>query len=125
MARLEHLNVTVVHPQKTAKILQDLFGWTIRWQGPAKDDGYTIHIGNADSYLALYAPAHELKGAATRYSLRGAMNHIGVVVEDLAATEDRVKAAGYIPHNHADYEPGQRFYFDGPDGVEYEVVSYG
>ncbi|MEC7669548.1 MAG: VOC family protein, partial [Pseudomonadota bacterium] len=29
-----------------------------------------------------------------------------------------------IPHNHADYEPGKRFYFDTPDGIEIEVVSY-
>jgi len=42
----------------------------------------------------------------------------------LEAVEARVKAEGFVPHNHADYEPGRRFYFDGPDGIEYEVVSY-
>jgi hypothetical protein len=35
-----------------------------------------------------------------------------------------VKAAGYTPFNHGDYEPGRRFYFDGPDNIEIEVVSY-
>ncbi|MGJ8556368.1 MAG: VOC family protein, partial [Sulfitobacter geojensis] len=26
--------------------------------------------------------------------------------------------------NHADYEPGRRFYFHDTDGVEFEVVQY-
>ena len=38
--------------------------------------------------------------------------------------EARVKAAGFVPGNHADYEPGKRFYFTENNGVEIEVVSY-
>ena len=41
-----------------------------------------------------------------------------------AFIEARVSAAGLIPFNHGDYEPGRRFYFLDPDGIEYEVVSY-
>jgi len=52
------------------------------------------------------------------------LNHIGVVVDDLDALESKVLATGYTHRSHADYEPGKRLYFDGPDGVEYEVVSY-
>jgi hypothetical protein len=40
------------------------------------------------------------------------------------AAEARVIAAGLRPFSHADYEPGRRFYFLDPDGIEYEVVSY-
>ncbi len=58
------------------------------------------------------------------YTAPGALNHVGVVVEDLEATEARVVAAGFKPHSHADYEPGRRFYFDDADGIEFEVVSY-
>ena len=36
-----------------------------------------------------------------------------------------VVEAGFKPINHADYEPGRRFYFHDHDGIEYEVVSYG
>ena len=36
----------------------------------------------------------------------------------------RLRAMGYEPHSHADYEPGRRFYFDDEDGIEFEVVSY-
>jgi hypothetical protein len=45
-------------------------------------------------------------------------------VTDLAETERRVAAEGLTPFNHGSYEPGRRFYFIDPDGVEYEVVSY-
>jgi hypothetical protein len=37
------------------------------------------------------------------------LNHIGVEVDDLDATEARVVAAGLKPFSHADYEPGRRF----------------
>ena len=29
-----------------------------------------------------------------------------------------------MPFNHGDYDPGRRFYFLDPDGIEYEVISY-
>ncbi|GAA6207728.1 hypothetical protein NBRC116601_10210 [Cognatishimia sp. WU-CL00825] len=122
--RLEHLNVTVADPKGTAALLQDLFDWQIRWEGTAKDNGYTVHIGEAETYLALYSPNKELNNKENTYSTLSGLNHIGVVVEDLAAVENRVINAGFKPHNHADYEPGQRFYFDGPEGIEFEVVSY-
>lgn len=122
--RLEHLNVTVSDPKGTASILQDLFDWKIRWEGVAKDNGYTVHIGEDDTYLALYSPDKALKKGDNSYITVSGLNHIGVVVDDLKAIENRVINSGFKPHNHADYEPGERFYFDGPDGIEFEVVSY-
>ena len=122
--RLEHVNLTVPDPKATAHILQEIFGWHIRWEGKAKDDGYTVHVGDDESYLALYAPRTQQNPAADSYHTTGGLNHLGIVVEDLDAIEQQVKHSGYTPHNHGDYEPGRRFYFDGPDGVEYEVVSY-
>ena len=55
MARLEHLNVTVRDPDVTAAMLVDLFGWRVRWQGAAIHGGRSVHVGGADSYLAVYA----------------------------------------------------------------------
>ena len=121
---LEHINITVPDPTASAATLIDLFGWHIRWQGAAKDDGFSVHVGDTDSYLALYAPATDLTPLGNTYSRVGGLNHVGVVVDDLAKTEARVIAAGYVPHDHGDYEPGLRFYFDGPDGIEFEVVQY-
>ena len=122
--KLEHVNITVPDPKATAETLIALFGWHVRWEGAAIDNGYTVHVGDEESYLALYAPSKGLNAAPDRYTINGGLNHVGVVVDDIDATEARVRAAGYEPHNHADYEPGKRFYFDGPDGIEFEVVSY-
>ncbi len=122
--RLEHVNMTVSNPLAMADVLVELFDWTIRWQGEAMGDGHTVHVGSDDSYLALYSPAKDLKDPSNSYEQRGGLNHVGIVVDDLAMIEARVKAAGFVPHNHANYEPGTRFYFDGPDGIEFEVIQY-
>ncbi len=121
---LEHVNVTVSDPLKTATILKDLFGWHIRWQGPAKDNGFTVHVGTDDHYLAVYSTGDSKDSCKPTYVTRGGLNHVGVVVDDLDAVEAKVIKAGYKPHNHGDYEPGRRFYFDDDDGIEFEVVSY-
>lgn len=127
MAHLEHVNITVPDPKKTAKMLTDLFGWNIRWEGASKANGYTVHVGNKTSYVALYTgpggPAAQTP-PQNSYSQVGGFNHLGVVVDDLTAVETAVKAMGLTPHSHGDYEPGERFYFDDPDGIEIEVVSY-
>lgn len=124
-ARLEHANITVADPKSTAEELCALFGWHIRWEGEALGRGHTVHVGTDDSYLAVYAPRGAAVPAETgSYSTLGGLNHIGIVVDDLDAAEERARAAGYQPRNHADYEPGRRFYFDTRDGIEIEVVCY-
>jgi catechol 2,3-dioxygenase-like lactoylglutathione lyase family enzyme len=120
--RIEHVNVTVSDPPRAAALMAELFGWHIRWQGPAMAGGQSIHVGSDDTYLALYSPG----GASLpKGFVKGEpLNHIGVEVDDLDATEAKVKAAGLTPFSHGDYHPGRRFYFFDHDGVEYEVVSY-
>lgn len=124
LGRLEHVNITVSDPPKTAAMLVDLFGWHIRWSGPSRSGGQTIHVGSDGQYLAVFAPnapAAEYEKAGAK---RGGLNHLGVEVDDLDAAEARVVAAGFEPFNHDDYDPGRRFYFLDSDGIEFEVVSY-
>jgi catechol 2,3-dioxygenase-like lactoylglutathione lyase family enzyme len=121
--QIEHVNVTVTDPDRAAGLMEALFDWRVRWRGPAQSGGYTVHVGSDEQYLALYT----YRGAATpadNFAKGRPLNHIGVEVEDLDATEAKVKAAGLTPFSHGDYEPGRRFYFLDPDGIEYEVVSY-
>jgi catechol 2,3-dioxygenase-like lactoylglutathione lyase family enzyme len=122
---LEHANFSVSDPQKTADMLCTIFDWRIRWSGASIHDGHTMHVGGQDSYLAIYARADMRKAVPNDYKTVGAMNHIGVVVDDLDAVEARVLEAGFQTTNHGDYEPGRRFYFHDHDGIEFEVVSYG
>ena len=123
-ATIEHVNITVSDPEGAAETLGAIFGWHIRWEGPSLAGGRTIHLGDGDSYLALYTGSGG-RHADARYPKGEPLQHIGVVVDDLDAAEARVVAAGYRPINHGDYEPGRRFYFLGPDGIEFELVSYG
>jgi catechol 2,3-dioxygenase-like lactoylglutathione lyase family enzyme len=120
---IEHVNITVRDPARTAALLQSIFGWHIRWQGTARDGGNTIHVGSDDDYIALYTnPAAQYTPADFRKGRP--LNHIGISVDDLDAIETRVIAAGLLPCNHDDYSPGRRFYFMDPDEIEYEIISY-
>ena len=122
--QLEHLNITVRDPKATADWIRRVFGWDTRWEGAAIHGGYSLHIGNGTSYVALYSPGAPGSSQESSYETAGGLNHWAVVVDDLDATEARVKAEGFTPVNHADYEPGRRFYFHDRDGIEVEVVSY-
>ena len=119
---IEHVNLTVTNPARAAKLMRHLFGWHIRWQGPARDGGTVIHVGDERTYLALYAPPG---GEAQQYPKGEPLNHVGILVDDLDAVEARVAAAGLKPFAHGDYSPGRRFYFLDYDGIEFEIVSYG
>lgn len=121
---LEHLNVTVPDPKTTAQMLVDIFGWHIRWEGTARGDGTSVHVGGEGSYIALYEPGKPLKEAADHYGSVHGLNHIGIVVDDIDAVEERVKGLGLTSYSHGDYEPGRRFYFKDETGLEIEVVQY-
>lgn len=121
--RIEHVNVTVSDADRTAELMTRIFGWQVRWSGPARDGGRAVHVGSAEHYLALYTSADPAK-QAFEFIQGSPLNHIGVEVADLEAVESRVLKEGLTPFAHGDYEPGRRFYFLDPDGIEFEVVSY-
>jgi catechol 2,3-dioxygenase-like lactoylglutathione lyase family enzyme len=118
---LEHVNITVSDIERSAALLGRLCGWHIRWRGPSMLGGETIHVGGEHDYIAVYT-----RGPLTQRFGKGLpLNHVGLVVDDLDAAEQVVIAAGLEPFNHADYEPGRRFYFFDWDGIEFEVACYG
>lgn len=122
---LEHANLTVSDPDRSADLFIALCGWHERWRGPSLMGGRTIHVGTERDYLALYSPAAEGDcGCAHAFAKGEPLNHVGLVVDDLEAAEAVVNDAGLKPFNHMDYDPGRRFYFFDWDGIEFEVVSY-
>lgn len=123
-AQLEHVNYTVRNAKETAAWQCDLFGWTIRWEGDSLSGGYTVHVGTEDQYVALYQPTEPGENPRNNYVTTGGLNHIALTVSDIDAMETRVKAHGFVPQNHGNYEPGRRFYFHDTDGIEYELVQY-
>jgi len=129
-ALFEHVNVTVTNPDRIAEILCQLFNWHVRWSGPAKDNGYTVHVGSDSAYLALYTPNKDTLPSESRTNLvydhkqLAHINHLGFVVDSLDDVEKNVLALGFDTFNHGNYEPGRRFYFMLAEGIEAEVVSY-
>jgi len=121
-AIIEHINLNVSDPERAAAMAAALFGWAERWRGAAADGGLSIHVGSDGSYIAYHGkPGSDPTG---RFEKGVPFNHVGVQVDDLDAVEARVVAQGLTPFAHGDYEPGRRFYFFDPDGIEYEIVSY-
>lgn len=128
---IEHANLTVTRPERSAELLRQLLGWEERWRGASAMGGKTIHVGaagNGASYIALYTNDDVRADAASigdrRYAKGQPLNHVGLLVDDLAAAEQVVIAAGLEPFGHDNYEPGRRFYFFDWDGIEFEMVSY-
>ena len=117
---LEHVNLTVSDPDRSSKLLQDLCGWHERWRGASQLGGRTIHVGSERDYIALYTTDQPVGPFAKGTPL----NHVALVVDELAEAERTVVAAGLAPFGHGDYEPGRRFYFFDWDGIEFEIVSY-
>ena len=119
--RLEHVNISVTDAQRTAGLFETLCGWHRRWEGPAMNDGHTIHLGDDHAYVSIYTNPT----IAGDFSKGAPMNHIGIAVDDLDAAEAVVIAAGLEPFSHSQYNPGPRsFYFFDWDGIEFEMVSY-
>jgi len=123
-AFLEHVNLTVSDPEHTADWLCKIFDWKIRWRGPSVYNAITVHVGTDAQYLALYSQGKSPEVLKPNYELGKSLNHIALLVDDLAATKTRVEAAGFTVVSEQTYEPGSRFYFYDQDGIEYEIVSY-
>lgn len=50
---LEHVNVATSSARETADLFCRVFGWRVRWEGPAKSGGRSIHVGTEGTYVAL------------------------------------------------------------------------
>jgi catechol 2,3-dioxygenase-like lactoylglutathione lyase family enzyme len=122
-AFIEHVNLSVSDPDRSAGLLQRLFGWRVRWEGTGMDGGRVLHVGDDRVYIAVYQ-RHGALEEGFRYSKGAPLNHVAIQVENLDAVERGVEAAGLVPFAHGDYEPGRRFYFNDHDDIEFEVVSY-
>ncbi|MEM6475854.1 MAG: VOC family protein [Pseudomonadota bacterium] len=124
---IEHANLTVSDPERSAQLLIDLLGWQERWKGHSALGGDTLHIGEPDNgghYIALYTNDDVRAEGGRQYAKGQPLNHIGLMVDDLDAAEQVVLDAGLKTFSHGDYEPGRRFYFFDWDGIEFEIVSY-
>ena len=107
-----HVHINSADPAEQKRFWQLLGGKVVEFY-----DGELIQFPNLVITIDEKKPTGGTRGSS--------VNHIGCEVPDVRETVGKVKAAGYAPHSHADYEPGKRFYFHDEDGIEFELVSYG
>ena len=118
-AYIEHANIDVGDLDDTVRFLKTAIPeFAVR--GGGTDNGARwVHIGTDAHYVTL-------NETLTRPILSaGPLNHIGFVVDDVAAIKSRLLQAGYKegfvtgPHPHR-----KRLYFLDSDGLEWEFVQY-
>ena len=121
-AQLEHANFTVSDPAATANWMREVFGWHLRWEGDAMAGGHTKHVGTEAHYVALYNPGNAGTLMNTSYETIGALNHIAVVVDDLDAMIEQIKAEGVEMEGEPMTESYGKFaWIMDPDGRKVEL----
>lgn len=127
MAKAVHMMVRVRDEARSVKFYGDCFGLKIAERREWPDFSLTyLRNDAADFEVELTVN----KGKAEAYDLGNGYGHIAFVVDDLAATHDRIKAAGYaakdIKTMEHDGKPFASFFFvDDPDGYKIEVIQRG
>ena len=125
-AKLEHANLIVRDVDGMIRFLQTAFpDFVVRWEWTTEDAGRSLHIGTEDTYLALNEASRERAAKWVPYSGEPGTNHLGYVVDDVAALHERMTAAGYrdstVPNDHPHRK---RVYFYDDEGNDWEFVQY-
>jgi catechol 2,3-dioxygenase-like lactoylglutathione lyase family enzyme len=121
---VEHVNLSVRSIERTVAFLQTACPeLAVRCRGGAPERRW-LHLGTEASYLALEEP-HPIHGPEREPYRTVGINHVGLVVPDVAAVRARLGAAGYREGMRVAPHPARlRAYFFDDDGVEYEFVQY-
>lgn len=126
-ARFEHANITVPDVDAAIAFLGCIEPRFRILHDDRSEQGYRwVHFGTPQGYFALEDPHVDTPDAALKRRYRDfGVNHIGLVVEDVDATSNRLKAAGYA-ETHVEERNDHRIrrYFLDSAGMEWELVQY-
>lgn len=124
--RLEHANLCVCDIKGMIRFLQTAFPeFRVRGEGISNDGTPWVHIGTAETYIALGQSSAEPMKPWTPYQGLPGVNHLAYEVDDVEALRNRMKSAGYrdsTPPNAHPYR--KRLYFYDPEGNDWEFVQY-
>jgi catechol 2,3-dioxygenase-like lactoylglutathione lyase family enzyme len=123
--QLEHINVTVTDIEEATRFLTLVYPDSkIRGEGPRQQGGSWRHVGNDNAYIALQQETEPQRSNRVAYTDLG-INHLGFVVDDLAAVVERLTQAGYQSNEMGVEEAGRTStYFYDHSGIEWEFVEY-
>lgn len=127
-AYLEHANITVPDIDAAIAFLQTACPeFAIRHDTIHPVSGIRwVHIGTPDSYFALQSPhlGRDPEDHRRPYDDIG-INHLGIVVDDFDAVEERLAAAGYRRGMEVDPHPSRkRSYWHDHANFEWEFIGY-
>lgn len=129
--RLEHANLTVPDIDAAIAFLfcvdPEFAVWHDSGPSTGQDGAHRwAHVGIGDNYLALEEPHEHAADTrmARRYTDFG-INHLGLVVDDIAAAAARLAAAGFSETHVSEAHAARiRRYFQDSAGFEWELVQY-
>ena len=128
-SRLEHLNLSLTDIERATRALQAIVPqWTVRGNGTWDDGAGHVHdwrhVGDDFQYVALYqAQAGRTLQAS---GARSAFNHLALVVDDLDAALERLRAID-IPLDHIGGSTEHRrsaYVVIEPERLQIELVAY-
>jgi catechol 2,3-dioxygenase-like lactoylglutathione lyase family enzyme len=124
--RLEHANLHTRNVDAIVAFLRNAFpDFRVRRDDVSEDGRRWVHVGNDDTYVAVYEADGELAEAFVPYSGKPGVNHLGYVVDDAEALRERLDSAGYEESTIANAHPfRKRVYFRDPEGNDWEFVEY-
>ena len=126
MLRLEHANLHVRDVDAMIDFLRTAFPeLRVRGEGVSWTGSRWVHLGNDETYLALYQATAEPAEKWTPYAGKPGLNHLGFEVEDAEALRVRLREAGYLESTVPNAHPHRtRVYFYDPEGNDWEFVEY-
>jgi len=124
--RLEHANLHVRDFDAMIEFLVTAFAdFRVRHRAVDEAGQPWAHVGNDETYIAVYQASAEPAEPWAPYSGKPGVNHLGYVVQDVAALRDRLTRAGYrettVPNEHPHR---RRIYFNDREGNDWEFVEY-
>jgi catechol 2,3-dioxygenase-like lactoylglutathione lyase family enzyme len=124
--RLEHANLCVRDIDAMAHFLRTAFPeFELRGGGDTLFGSRWIHLGTADTYIALVGASQEPAEAWVPYSQKPGTNHLGYEVTEVERLRERLLAAGYEETTvNNDHPQRKRVYFHDPEGNDWEFVEY-
>ena len=130
MARIRHIAIATQDADKTAKFFKDVFG--LKELRTTERDSHYGHI-LTDGYLNLAILDFKTDGAAGSEFGVGfsGLHHIGIHVEDIAETSQKLIAADKAPRDDINEalgmkaEGGHEFKWSGPDGILFDISERG
>lgn len=124
LVRLEHANLCVRDIEGMIRFLQTAFPeFQVRGQGVSAEGVRWVHVGTAETYIALSQSRREPEQGWAPYQGLPGVNHLAYEVDDVEAVRKGMLAAGYRDSTPPNAHPHRRrLYFYDPEGQGWQAL---